>query len=303
MKYTLDNRPGKKKFPCPKCRKPKVFTLYIDIATNEYLSEAVGLCDKINSCGYHKTPKEYLNDPNAVVVPLSHFKSEFVEPSYIDVQYFKKSIEVNILGNEDCFTKFLMLHFGHNKAHELKRKYNIGKSSLWNGATVFWQVDVNGKVRSGKIMCYDSNSGKRIKERNNWVHKQLEKNGLVSSFSLSQCYFGVHLLTGNPKMPIAIVESEKTAIICSSYIPDMIWLASGSIHGINFEKSKVLKGRKVFLFPDLKGLVLWEKKAKELRQQLGLNIRVYDWLEKMASKEEWDAGLDLADYLLRFNSI
>lgn len=302
MNFTLDNRSGKRKFTCPNCLKPKTFTLYIDIETGEYLSDQVGKCDRINNCGHHQTPKEFLKDSKAEIVFLNHFKTEFVEPSYIDQKYFNLSIEANTLGNVDNFSKFLILHFGLEQARELISKYHIGKSSLWPGATVFWQMDVNGKIRTGKIMHYDSLSGKRIKRRTNWVHKQLEKNGLISSFNLAQCYFGEHLMVVCPKSPVAIVESEKTAIICSIYFPDMLWMASGSLQGISINKSQVLKGRKVFLFPDLKGLDLWQKKAKELRQYIGLNVRVFDWLEKNASTQQIDQGLDLADFLIQNRS-
>lgn len=302
MKFTLDNRPGKKKFTCPNCLALKKFSLYINIETGEYLSDKVGMCDRKNTCRYHLTPSEFLNDTNALIVSLSYLNSEHIEPSFIDKNYFNHSVEANTLGNEDNLSKFLIQQFGNNKAHEIKNKYHIGKSSLWKGATVFWQMDANGKIRTGKIMHYDSITGKRIKRRNDWVHNQLKERGHISSFNLVQCYFGEHLLARCPKSPIAIVESEKTAIICSLYFPEMLWLASGSLQGISINKSKVLKGRKVFLFPDLKGLDLWLKKAKELRQQLGLNVRVFDWLEKNANSKQIDQGLDLADFLIQNRS-
>lgn len=302
MKFKLDDRPGKKKFTCPNCHRSKTFTLYVNIETGEYLSDQVGKCDRINNCGHHVTPREFYKDSKAEIISSSDFNTENVEPSYIDQKYFNQSVEANTFGNEDNFSKFLILHFGLEQARELISKYHIGKSSLWPGATVFWQMDVNGKIRSGKIMHYDLLRGNRIKRRNNWVHKQLEIKGLISSFNLAQCYFGEHLLTSRPKSPIAIAESEKTAIICSVFFPDMLWIASGSLQGISINKSQVLKGRKVFLFPDLKGLDLWQKKAKELRQHLGLNVRVFDWLEKNANSTQIDQGLDLADFLIQNRS-
>ena len=44
---------------------------------------------------------------------------------------------------------------------------------MWNGSTVFWQIDVRGNVRAGKIMGYDAETGHWIKEpfkQVNWVH-------------------------------------------------------------------------------------------------------------------------------------
>jgi hypothetical protein len=58
-----------------------------------------------------------------------------------------------------------------------------------------------------------------------------------------------HLLRDNTKM-VAIVESEKTAIIASIYLPDMIWLACGGCGNLSLKLCEPLKGRKVVLFPD-----------------------------------------------------
>lgn len=74
----------------------------------------------------------------------------------------------------------------------------------------------------------------------------------MPDFELKQCLFGEHLLRDKAK-PIAIVESEKTAIIASVYLPQFIWLAVGSLTNLNAEKCSVLKGRTVTLFPDLNG--------------------------------------------------
>uniref|UniRef100_UPI0023F0968A hypothetical protein n=1 Tax=Flavobacterium filum TaxID=370974 RepID=UPI0023F0968A len=64
---------------------------------------------------------------------------------------------------------------------------------------------------------------------------------------------------------------------------------------------KVLKGRQAILFPDLKGLDKWKEKANEIRQRLGLNIKVFEWLEKVADKADIQNGYDLADFLVTCN--
>ena len=58
------------------------------------------------------------------------------------------------------------------------KRYKVGTSKYWDGATVFWQTDNQNKVRTGKIMLYNSETGKRIKEPYNhvtWVHSVLHK--------------------------------------------------------------------------------------------------------------------------------
>ena len=123
----------------------------------------------------------------------------------------------------------------------------------------------------------------------------------LSDYSLKQCLFGEHLLYDSTTLskPVAIVESEKTAIIASAYLPDFIWLAAGSLNNLNLEKCQSLKGRKVILFPDLNAYEKWKSKANELKSSF--SITVSDLLESKASKSEKLLGLDLADYLIRFD--
>src|SRR5690606_12784869 len=89
----------------------------------------------------------------------------------------------------------------------------------------------------------------------------------IENFQLKQCLFGEHLLRGNNN-PVAIVESEKTAVVASMYLPKFIWLATGGLSNLSPEKCQVLKGRNVVLFPDLNGHEKWEEKAKEIREKV-----------------------------------
>jgi hypothetical protein len=76
------------------------------------------------------------------------------------------------------FILFLINHFGIEITSELIKKYNIGTSKKWHGATIFWQLDVDLNIRTGKIMLLNANTGRRVKEPINhitWVHCQLDK--------------------------------------------------------------------------------------------------------------------------------
>ena len=197
----------------------------------------------------------------------------------------------------NTFIQFLVERFGAEITTKQIEKYFIGTSKHWSGATVFWQIDHKGKIRTGKIMLYNAIDGKRIKKPYShiqWVHKVIEQ----SEFELKQCFFGQHLINDNDK-PLAIVESEKTAIIASIYFPQFVWLAVGSKTNLSFDRITALKGRKVVLFPDLNCFDEWQKKANEF--SILANITVSDLLEKKASEQEKKDGLDLADYLLRFD--
>ena len=212
--------------------------------------------------------------------------------SFIPVSTFKKSLKYH---SENNFIKYLIALFGSEITSKLISRYFIGTSKHWIGATVFWQIDITGKIRTGKIMLYNAQTGKRIKEpynHTNWAHSVLKLPG----FALEQCFFGEHLLQGN--LPVAIVESEKTAIIASVYLPQFIWLAAGSKTGLMDQKCKVLQGRNVVLYPDLNAFDLWPKRAKELSRIA--HFAVSYLLESRATETEKKEGLDFADYLIRF---
>ena len=308
-------RPGSKTV-CPECGRKACFTRYIDEEGQISFPDNVGKCDHINSCGYHYTPKEYFNDNptvretlierdgngnviSTVIMPtvksspkpqprISYLPSDWVEQS---MQRF----DINPL------YRYLTKVAGKEKTDRLFSFYKVGTSKMWNGATVFWQIDINGNVRAGKIMGYDYETGHRIKEpfsQVSWVHSVKK----IPDFHMKQCLFGEHLLsgisTGQSAKTVAIVESEKTALIAALFIPDFIWLATGGMHGcFNSEVMQVLRRREVILFPDLKATEDWKHKTKML-QPICKRAACSDLLETMATDEQREAGLDIADFLL-----
>ncbi|WP_179022013.1 DUF6371 domain-containing protein [Winogradskyella forsetii] len=285
--------------PNPDCNKKGEFTRYINTHTNDYLADNVGICNNKIKCGYHYPPKQYFLDNNiSLNLSVTRNIKKSIKPkikpksSFIDVGILINSKKTNSQNN---FLKFLANHWSKGVAFDLAQKYHIGTSKYWQGATVFWQVDNNNDIRSGKIMLYNSSNGKRIKKpynHINWVHKVLK----LDSFNLEQCYFGEHLLKEDRNKPIAIVESEKTAIISSVYLPEFIWLACGSVNNLNEAKTKVFKGRNVVLFPDLNCYDLWCNKVPKLTKLA--NFRVSTLLQDKATEKEKEFGLDIADYLI-----
>lgn len=303
-RYILEPYKGMNtRFRCRECNKGKTFSRYIDTETGEHIADHVGRCERVDNCGNHYTPKQYFQDNN---ISFDTTQSrQFYKPkatvtpppkpvSFIPVEVFKQSLKSH---SENNFVKFLLGLFGSEITKQLIEKYFIGTSKYWQGANVFWQIDITGRIRTGKIMLYNPDTGKRIKEPYNhitWVHTTLK----LSEFKLRQCFEAEHLLI-DPTKPIAITESIKAAIIASVYLPQFIWIAAGSKDGLNPDKCKVLTGRNITLFPDLNGCELWNKKAKELSHIA--RFTVSDLLERKASEAEIKQGLDLADYLIRFD--
>ena len=301
-RYILEPYKGMNtRYRCPatNCGKGKTFSLYIDTETGEHIHPTVGRCNRESNCGQHYTPKQYFQDNNISFDTPKVYKPRPVTPqqkpvSFIPVEVFKASLKAH---ETNHFVQFLINLFGVEVASQLVNRYFIATSKHWNGATVFWQIDTQGKVRTGKIMLYSPTTGKRVKNLEipvYWVHKALKQ----PEFELRQCLFGEHLLIDKIK-PVAIVESEKTAVIASVYLPHFIWVAVGSLTNLNAEKCSILKGRTVILFPDLNGFDKWSSKAKEL-SHLAI-FSVSDLLERKATETEKKQGFDLADYLIKYD--
>jgi hypothetical protein len=171
------------RYRCPQCnRQDKTFSGYIDTETGQYIADQVGRCNRENNCGYHYTPKQYFqdNDISFDKPQPKAYNPRSVTPqqkslSFIPVEVFKASLK----GHEsNHFVKFLIGLFGVEVASELVSRYFISTSKHWNGATIFWQIDARGKIRTGNLMLYDPNTGKRIKEPFNhiiWVHKVIKQ--------------------------------------------------------------------------------------------------------------------------------
>jgi hypothetical protein len=223
----------------------------------------------------------------------------------IPLSYVKQSVSFN-----SNFVRFLCKHFSRDKIEKAMRNYALGATK--NGSVIFWQIDIKGKVRTGKIMQYNPDTGKRIKNKTgaiNWVHNILKKrnskkgntkksNSESANFNLCQCYFGEHLIRIYPDKPIAIVEAEKTAVIASMIYTNYIWLAAGNLNGLNIEKFKVLRDRYVILYPDAGCYEKWSKKAAQLKSVMKQQIKVSDLVEKHATNKQIEEGYDIADYII-----
>lgn len=294
----------KKKYVCPSCGHSNKFVHYIDSTTNERLESHVGRCERIDNCGYNFTPKMFFDKNPVIKEPtykqLSVKKASTPKPSYIDYETLKSTMKCY---SQNMFVEFLNQAFGAKTTQELIDKYLIGTSKHWNGSTIFWQVDNYGNVRGGKIMKYEIKDNpdffyqfepKRRKDIQ-WVHTLTK----IENYNLSQCLFGLHLLDSDKNKPVAIVESEKTAIIASVYFPQYLWLASGGAEGLNIEKIRALKNRKVLLFPDCNKFSKWQDKAKSFRGII--NVKVSELLEENANEMERQNGIDLADWLLGYD--
>ena len=219
------------------------------------------------------------------------------------ISFIDKGIVRRTLSNYNMnpMFKYLSGLFGNEETIRIFDIYKVGTAKKWGGSTVYWQIDYNGNVRTGKIMLYDPEAGHRIKEPRSyvtWVHTDLH----FEEYNLKQCFFGEHLLSVYPNKSVAIVESEKSALIATHFMPDFVWLATGGMHGCFKEESvSALKNRSVILCPDLGATETWKGKIK-LLSSICSRVVISEKLEQCATEEQRKSGLDIADFLLMNNT-
>ena len=317
--YSLEKYSGKRsRHHCPNCGDRNSFVRYIDEAGN-YLADNVGRCNHESSCGYHYTPSAFFRDHPEL--SSCHFeRAQRVEKSPRYTHHSQQSrhgrpdrptqplclIPIDLMHRSikpqypSDFTTFLRTLFHEQQITSLILQYNLGVTKAHD--VIYFQVDINGNCRTGKIMKYNPATGKRVKDPDakfkiNWVHSLLKKSGtLDESWQLTQCLFGEHLLPQHLDKPIALVESEKTAIICSGLMPQYLWLATGGKSQLSQEKLSILAGRKTIAFPDIDGYEEWKKKLSAAE----IDITVSDILQRYATEEQRKAHIDIADLLIQW---
>ena len=293
---------------CPACERPRCFTLYIDDNGN-ILHPTVGRCDHESSCGYHRTPRQYFLDHpehRHFVIPSErsesrnllhyrHARPDRASPGIIPQNLIPPPSATNHL------ITFLKTMIPSSAIDRIIADYRL--ASTPDQAIIFLQIDQDNQCRTGKIMQYNPATGHRIKDPNkpgriNWLHSILKRRKqLLRDWQLTQCLFGEHLLPQHPDKTVALVESEKTAIICSAMMPQYLWLATGGKSGLTSERLSSLKGRKIIVFPDIDAFKDWQQKIFTFPH---LDIRISRLLEDNATPADRAAHIDLADWILKY---
>lgn len=282
-KYRFDS--SSKKYLCPVCGK-KRFVRYVD-ADNNLLPEKFGRCDREANCGYWLKPEQQdITDLKPIKIQKRR------PPSYIAEGIVQKSMSHYHINS---FFNYLTTKFDKELVLQTFQKYRVGTSKHWGGSPVFWQTDLQGNVRSGKVVKYVD--GDRVKNPFNhvtWSHKLLSLKG----FELQQVMFGTHLLSEYKGDIVCIVEAEKTALVMDMHCPGLLWVSIGSLSMLNYERMKILKGYNVILFPDTDGEGKWKAKAKIISDRMNQEIKVSELVGDQTILYDKSGGFDLADIVL-----
>ena len=196
-------------------------------------------------------------------------------------------------------TDMLLRIFPQSSVNLAVQRYLIGFNSFNTGslgdALIYWQVDENKKIVNAKRIHYRADG-----------HRDKKMPPMIIYPDNPQCLFGLHLLNdADHKQPVAIVESEKSALIMSMVRPDYLWMACGSLNNFNEDFLKPLRDRKIVGFPDVDikcdkksgvsvSCALWQQVAKQLQHNDWI-ITIDTTLEETATTPQRLDKIDVAD--------
>lgn len=156
----------------------------------------------------------------------------------------------------------------------------------------FPSIDTAGNCHAVKIIPYPTTDHHRL------TQEQPDRPAMdwIKPGQNAGAYFGTHLLPLRPAAPVAVVESEKTAIIGTLFAPDYVWIATQGKGNFepNHPSQAALRGRELHIFPDADGLQAWRDISAQMRAQ-GCRIIFRDEVIKLLPAE---SKADIADVII-----
>ena len=210
------------------------------------------------------------------------------------------------------------------RIEEVLNCYCVGHGK--NGHTIFWQLDEQGRLRTGKMMKYreDGHRDKEAKWNFDWIHATLSRHWDAERQEMTDeppypfpylydpskqephiTFFGMHLLNKWKRKDIdqtvCIVESEKTALLMAIAYGNhvkQVWIACGGLEMLTRERLQPIidQRRRIVLYPDRDGIKKWQQKAEQLHyDRLTIDTTpVTKWW-----KSEDGEKADIADVVIR----
>lgn len=326
FRYQLDK--SSKKYLCPGCGKMS-FVRYIDIYSKQLLPEKYGRCDREVNCSYHLNPYKdgYGMDEGSYSNQMrKHYAvtaTAATPMTYIPADVLRSTLKGY---GHNCFIRNLRYNvpypFADQDLEKVIAQYFIGTVLDGDraGAVTFPFINTQGRICAIQAKEFDLMNHTTGTD---FIHSIIERSCQENEYPLPDwlssyknndrkisCLFGDHLLKEYRHNPIALVEAPKTAVIGTLYFgfPDdpgnMLWLAVYNLSSLTYDKIQSLKGRHVYLFPDLsrdgKSFDLWSRRAREFSEKMpGTFFKISDLLEKEADPSERLKGSDIADYLIK----
>jgi hypothetical protein len=247
------------RFRCPNCDKQRQYTRFVN-SKGEYASYEYGKCNRVEKCGY-------FNYPNGVQSKSSAFvKNPVEEIEFIDWKKYKYELDLN-----NSFIQALRTHFKDDTA--IVSALNRYKVKTVKESVVYPYINDDNRLTYVKLIEYKGIN------RTSQIYTPFK----ADKGTFKQCLFGLHLVSSDKEN--CIVESEKTALICSIKYPKYTWLATGGLNLI----SRINSLESGIVFADKgKAFNVWSDRVNSSK------FKMNDTLEKTDLKD----GSDLADLIL-----
>ena len=196
--------------------------------------------------------------------------------------------------------------------HRAAARYHLGKTR--SGKPLFWMINEQQEPLDAHIA-----SG-------GWISTALKaRQPLLHAWCPVHCLFGLHLLStpNSPttlnstlgalrrftleelytlnSSPIAIVESEASAVVLSELFPDVLWMAYATVEHLDVALFAPLQGRTVTLYPNtdpsFSTYLFFHDLADGIRERYDIHINVASILENHATEEQKSRCIDLLEFL------
>lgn len=308
LDYTLPKHYRKTACPNPNCHDRHCYKPYVHKLTGEVLHPDVGRCDHEQSCQYHYSPKMFLRDHpelrySAEAYRLSSVPSKAAHyglnaPPEPQSEFYPMQWVEQAQKRHSTFRWwFESLPYEAEVKQQVLRDYLVG-GTQWDAyvdhvnygpAVVFWMIDEQLRPHDAKLMAYKAD-GHRVQGWGDSIRAICERKHIGPQLEQTdKCFFGLHLLPRYPDRPVALVESEKTALMCACHYPQYLWMATSGCGGLNAQKLRPLMQSHLVIFPDSGEYNKWLNIMKATHHP---RYTISDMLE------QYPPNTDLADVLL-----
>lgn len=173
------------------------------------------------------------------------------------------------------------------------------------GWVLFPMVDMERRLLDGKMMAYnpDGHRKKDVRYTSDWITAKLRgaERYDETKYHTDKCLFGLHLVPLFPDAEICIVESEKTALICSAFSDpnERLWLATcgkGYLKPTTVMPLIEMK-KDIVLYPDMDAYPKWTDFCKNMAYK---NMSVTPLVKKLHIASDGPKA-DIADIIIRRN--
>lgn len=172
--------------------------------------------------------------------------------------------------------------------------YSADKVLQGVNATIFPSIDEEGRVWALKYIPFGSLDHHRIKSMDG-MKVMYEK---PNKYPHRTVFFGTHLVVERPDAPIALVESEKSAVVGSIFCPDYVWLATQGKDNLKLSNCEFLKGKTICLFPDKDGIEIWRPIMNKLIGKGYSVVMMESFFSDFTDDTEEYSHADICDILI-----